>query len=113
MLELNLRKKLIEKKYFMIAASIYLLFSLSIDLRNYIVYGDIFIVSGDLLDSLNSYFALPGGAPAILLTFIVYQNIHNYDSYFLWIFVLLFNSIFYGIVTQLIYNFFKKILQTK
>jgi len=113
MLLLNLRKKLIEKKYFMIAASIYLLFSLSINLRNYIVYGDIFTVSGDLLDSLNFYFALPGGALAILLTFIVYQNIHNYDSYFLWIFVLLFNSIFYGIVTQFIYNSFKKILQTK
>jgi hypothetical protein len=113
MLELNLRNKLIAIKYILIAASIYLLFSLSIDLRNYIVYGDIFIVSGDLLDSLNFYFDLPGGVPAVFLTFIVYQNIHNYDSYFLWIFILLFNSIFYGIVTQLIYNSFKKILQTK
>lgn len=101
------------RKHFFIGAVAYILFSLLIDLRNYLVNGEIFIVSGDILDSIHFYSSIPGFIPSFILILIIYQNIHNYDYYFLWTSSLLFNSLFYGILLYLLIPYIKKIVRHK
>jgi hypothetical protein len=101
------------RKHFFIAALVYILFSLVIDLRNYLVNGEIFIESGDILDSINYYSSIPGFIPSFILILIIYQNIHNYDYYFLWTSSLLFNSLFYGILVYFFIPYIKKLIRHK
>jgi len=100
-----------DKKYFLIAASIFLLYSLSVDLRNFLENGDVFVVNGDIFDSINFYLSIPGVILSFIPVLIVYQNIHNYDFYFMWSFALIFNGIFYGTVFYFLYPFIKKYLK--
>lgn len=99
------------RKHFFIAAIVYILFSVLIDLRNYLVNGEIFIVNGDILDSLHFYLNIPGRIISFILIFIVYQNIHNYDFYFLWASSLLFNSLLYGFLVYLLVPYIIKLIR--
>ena len=99
------------KRYFFIPAIIVLLFLLLIDLKNYLLNGEIFITQGDFFDSISSFIEFPGTLLVTLIVLIVYKNIHNYDFYFMWALALVLNTLFYGLLVYfffpLIYNYMK------
>ena len=92
------------KKWFLIGALLYAIFFLGVDLKNLNSNGAFFIVNEDFMDKLKFYSELPGFIPSFVLILIIYQNIHNYDSYVLESFMLLFNSIIYGLIAWYIKN---------
>jgi hypothetical protein len=99
-----------DKKYFIIAATIFLILSLIIDLRNYMANGAIFVINGDIYDTVKFYLGLPGLTLSNIIILIIYQNIHNYSFYFMWSLALLLNSIIYGYLFYFAFPFLKKSL---
>ena len=59
------------KKYFFVAASIFVMFFLSVDLKNYISNGAIFVVTGDIFDKVQNFLEYPGEIISYVLILII------------------------------------------
>jgi len=80
-------------------ASIYLLIYIAIHMKNYFQVGELFeVIKGDSFDKAFQFISIPGFIPTFLLIVLVFQNIHNYPTWFLELFSLVFNCLFYGYV---------------
>lgn len=101
------------KKHFFISSLFIFLFLISIDLKNYFMNGDIFITNGDFLDSISSIIEIPGVIISSTIVLIVYSNIHNYNSYVLWVSSIVFNTIFYGLIFYFLFPMVLNIIKNK
>ncbi len=86
-------------KRMVLVATIYLLVYVAIHLKNYLQVGELFgIIKGDNFDKAFQFISIPGFIPTFMLIVLIFQNIHNYPSWFLEIFTFIFNCLFYGYV---------------
>ena len=92
-----------DNKYFVYTTSIFLIFFLISDLILYQMNGKLSIGSNDNFGTLIYYLKMPGSIIGAFLTIIIYQNIHNYDFYFLWIVSIIFSSVIYGLLFYYLY----------
>lgn len=98
---------------FIVFAVIFLIISLGIDMRNAIANGEIFRLSGDMLDQVHFYLQIPGSIPTFLVVWLFFKNGHAYNFYFLWSITLLLNCLFYGYAGYWIYPAIKNLIASR
>ena len=92
------------RKAFIVVSVCFLSCFLVIDLKNYIVNGSSFIVTGDAFDTLKYYLTIPGYYPTFFIILLMGQNVHNYNYFIMEIFTLLLSSSMYGWVVSLLFR---------
>lgn len=93
-----------------IGASIYFVLYVAIHFKNYYQVGDLFgVIKGDGFDRAFELLSMPGFIPMFMMVILIsYKAFHNTPQWFLEIFSLTFNCIFYGYFFYFIVNKLRK-----